>query len=96
MPAAERFEFLARWVIPNDDHLSWRLIGEFAPTHPSPASDHSLKDRTGRRVLVAGTLESPVTELFAVAKELNQFDELGQRILKAPPATVGDVQAHIN
>lgn len=93
MPPAERFEFLARWVIPNEDHLSWRLYGEFTPTHPAPSADKSLTDRTGRRVAVAGEFESPVTELFAVAKELNKLDELGERLLNAPAATVGDVHA---
>ncbi len=47
LPPPNRFEYLANWVIPGHDHLSWRLFGTFTPTNPAPHSvDQSALTRS--------------------------------------------------
>ena len=79
-----RFNALAGWVLPNDDHHSMRLYGFFAGTNGIPAaadavhvlSGQSGSGNDGRRKYATADLASPVYELITLAKELKRLDEL--------------------
>ncbi|MGH7200770.1 MAG: DUF1583 domain-containing protein, partial [Planctomycetaceae bacterium] len=36
LPAEERYAALVAWVLPSDEHPTFRLYGDFTPTHPAP------------------------------------------------------------
>ena len=36
LAAAERYDFLLAWVLPSDDHSTYRFAGEFTTTNPAP------------------------------------------------------------
>lgn len=72
LPRAERYEALAAWVLPGDDHSTFRLQGDFAPTDPAPSV--GLGTRRG------GSLVAPALDLVALAKELGRLPELEKRV----------------
>ena len=37
LPPAERYEFLAAWVLPAPDRPVWRLSGDLSPSFPAPS-----------------------------------------------------------
>lgn len=76
LPPPARYEALAAWVLPGDDHPSFRLQGEFAPSNPAPPVA-----RNGRKT------DAPSLALVDAAKELGKLDELAKRVLEAKPAT---------
>jgi len=96
LPADERYEFLADWVLPNSDHDTIRMALTFTPTHPAPpvqgqeAADvrrlRTAEQKSLSRVQIGGRLVAPAVDLVAVAKELGRLDDLRQRIAPFTPA----------
>jgi hypothetical protein len=89
MAAADRFEFLADWVLPGKHHAAIRLALDFAPTHPAPpwasevVADVSRQDLAGNRpnrVETAGKLISPVLDLVDAAAAIGALDQLSERV----------------
>ena len=76
MPAAERFEFLSRWILPGPDHPGFRVSGDFTPTRPSPLA---LEPGVEHPEL-GGEIVSPVLDWLDVARELGRLDECRQRV----------------
>lgn len=76
LPAAERFEFLSRWILPGPDHPGLRVSGDFQPTRPSP-----LASQTGMEHPELGQqIISPVLDWIDVADELGQMEECRRRV----------------
>ncbi len=79
-----RFNALAAWVLPNDDHFAMRLYGSFSATNGIPAmadiasilSGPKGSGNEGRRQYASPDLVAPVFELIALAKDLKRLDEL--------------------
>ncbi len=83
IPAAERFAFLGEWVLPNDDHPTFRVTGEFGSTNPPPFAEHP-SDRAAQ--LSPGIVVlSPAVELVDAARQLERLDDLRTRIVEARP-----------
>ncbi len=72
LPPAERYKALSDWVLPGDDHPTFRLQMDFAPTDPAPPVAAEFSQR--------GTLVAPALELVALAKELSKLPELAQQV----------------
>lgn len=88
--AAQRYEFLADWVLPTGSHATFRLALDFTATHPAPpVSDHHpidskriefAKERGETRVQTGAHLISPALDLIEVARELGKLAELRTRV----------------
>ena len=81
MPLDERYEFLANWVLPSDDHPKFRVTGEFGSTNPPPFSEQpsGIAARLSPGVVVM----SPAVDLVDVARKLDRLKELRKRIVTA-------------
>ncbi len=64
LPAAQRYDQLLAWVLPNVDHTTLRLVSRYGQT--------ALPNE--------GTLESPAIALVAAAKEANKLDALASLV----------------
>jgi hypothetical protein len=105
MPAEQRFDYLAAWVLPGPDHAALRLALDFTPTNPSPpAMDRDALDqlrldlaaRSGRSaVQLGGNLVSPALDLVETARELGKLDEIRRRVEQAPAAEDGQRRAKL-
>lgn len=85
----ERFEYLVGWVLPNADHQTFRVTGEFGTTNP-PSDGSSLS--TSLEGLATGVaVLSPAVELIQLGQELGRFDELQNRI-SAVAVSSDDIQ----
>lgn len=76
MPAAERFEFLARWILPGPDHPGFRVSGDFTPTRPSPL----VLEPGVEHPKLGGQIISPVLDWMAVARESGRLAECRERV----------------
>ena len=80
MDLEQRFEFLARCVLPNDDHATARLQVGFVPVGgvllPAESAAHSDNSRP---VSAGGEIVSPARELVLVAKELGRLQEVREQ-----------------
>ncbi|MEK6258637.1 MAG: DUF1583 domain-containing protein [Planctomycetota bacterium] len=76
MPAAERFEFLSRWILPGPVHPGFRVSGDFTPTRPPPLAVEPgvVHPEAG------GQIVSPVLDWIDVARELGRLAECRQRV----------------
>ncbi|HEV3167614.1 MAG TPA: DUF1583 domain-containing protein, partial [Isosphaeraceae bacterium] len=85
LPVEKRYELLAGWVLPSDDHPIYRLVGDFTPTDPAPpVALPVVKIPAGAtRVESGGELEAPALDLIAAAKDAGKLDELAERVQKA-------------
>lgn len=92
LPEAERFNLLSDWVLPGDDHDTFRLCMDYAATHPAPllADDSFDQTRLNRaaelgltRVETGGHIVAPALDLVRVARETGRLEELHQRVLAA-------------
>ena len=79
---AERYEFLAGWVLPGRDHPGFRLTGEFTPTDPSPLAVKLEPERFASPR--GGQLVSPAFDLIDAAAETGKLRELHDRIAAVP------------
>ena len=81
LPAQERYDFLAEWVLPSLDHQSLRLALDFTPSNPAPPVAETVSPPSdGSRVTSGGELVSPALDLVTVAKELDKLDALRERV----------------
>jgi hypothetical protein len=86
---AERFEFLADWVLPADDHPTFRVTGEFGSTNPLPFAEQPSE--TAARLSPGVVVMSPAVDLVDTAQQLDRLNELRERIVSARPVA-GDAQ----
>jgi hypothetical protein len=80
LSAADRFEFLARWILPGNDHPDFRMAGEFTPTDPSPLTGQR-KSAGAKR---GPELVSPVFDLLDAAAESGRLTQLRERVAHIP------------
>lgn len=73
MPTNERFEFLSRWVLPGEQHSTFRLNVEFTSVHGAGSTANG------------GQLVSPASDLVDVAAELGKLDSLQRQIESVSP-----------
>ncbi len=93
----ERFQFLRRWVMPNESSDLLRMSGAFTPTHPAPpvlnenpidvATAEARQAVDQRLVQTGGNFVCPAILLVLAAAELDRLDELKQEVLKHPPTS---------
>jgi hypothetical protein len=89
LPAAERFEFLARWVLPNDEHRTFRLVGDYHSTNPAPpvnfqTTQGTQDDPTSPVIQYLKGKEAlaiPAMELIDTARTSRRLNELRDRVL---------------
>ncbi len=77
LPDEERYRFLRDWVLPNDDHLSFRL---FTCDLPERIADAPASVRLAHGARVA----APCLELIAAARRLNRLGELQTAVDAVP------------
>jgi tetratricopeptide (TPR) repeat protein len=82
LPPAERYAFLAAWVLPVEARPTFQLAGEIKPLDVLGVVDQEAQPQ-GRRVMQGGRLEAPCLELVAAAKEAKKLDELADRVARA-------------
>ncbi len=90
LAAADRYKYLAHWVLPGESHDTFRVTPDFTPTHPAPPASENdaidamrievAKRRGETRVQTGGNLISPALDLIAVARELGKLAELRKRV----------------
>jgi hypothetical protein len=87
LPADRRYDLLADWVLPGDDHSGFRLSAEFTPADPVPSGEAPTAGMPegARRVQAGGELASPALALVASAKEAGKLDALADRVGRAEP-----------
>jgi len=81
MSAAERFEFLANWVLPSDLHPTFRVTAEFGSTGARPVAKQS--SNVDAQLTLGVAVLSPAVDLVEAARSVGKLDELRQRILAA-------------
>lgn len=96
MPVRTRYEYLTDWVLPNDDHATFRLVSDFTPTNPAapfadahPVDARRLDRARGSgdsRIQLGGHLVSPAIDLIEAAQELDCLDQLREQVEKTRPA----------
>lgn len=86
LPEEARFRFLSDWVLPNEDHSTFRLQAGFTTLHPAPPVADPA-EMPGSRVPSGGELVSPALDLIEVASRLDRLNELHQSIEAAPMAS---------
>lgn len=80
----DRHHSLAKWVLPNDEHVQLRLYGTFTNSNGVPSHDVIQTELTGTagsrpgssRVYASPELEAPVLDLIRIAKETGRLDDL--------------------
>lgn len=75
MSPDDRFRFLSKWVLPSEDHDSFRVDIGFLPVHAAPPVANSFPDSTVSTV-AAGDLVSPAIDLVLLAREQNRLPHL--------------------
>jgi hypothetical protein len=92
LPPEERFELLARWVLPGEDHTGFRLAGDFAPTNPAPIVGGKQETRPpgAIRVETGGAVVAPALALVEAAEALGRLDALAERVAQAKPSSDSD------
>jgi hypothetical protein len=103
MPAADRYDYLAWWVLPGDDHTTFRMRGDFTPI-PAPVLKHvdnfppsqppvgqAVPDTASR----GGQYVAPAIELARTARELGRLDELAKRIAASPAITAHEIRGRL-
>ena len=92
LPANERYEALARWILPNDDHVTLRLYGTFLSTNGIPdlakinsdfAAPNKIDANERRRYADSGLI-APVLDLVKLGKECGRMNELKQQTEPKP------------
>ncbi|HEY1377965.1 MAG TPA: DUF1583 domain-containing protein, partial [Gemmataceae bacterium] len=78
---AERYDFLAGWVLPGGERTVFQLAGDYTPADPAPPAPPATTGPmpAGTRVHVGGDLVAPAQELVNIARELGKLDELAAR-----------------
>lgn len=93
MPEAERYAYLADWVLPSEKHSTMRLGGAFAPADPAALVAREYRDAKGS----GGTLVSPAFDLLDLATKLGRLKELRQRVAAIlEPATESQKRARFS
>lgn len=97
MPAAERYPLLLDWVLPNEQHLAWRLYADFSPTDPAPPIAKPLPAALAKtaRLQIGGEIEAPALDLVATAQELNKLEELLERAQKSSTTSETDQRSKL-
>ena len=77
---AEKYEFLADWVLPSESHSTIRMSGAFTQTDPAPVNRITREPDDIR----GGVLVSPVFDLQELAKKTARLPELLATVLAIP------------
>ncbi|MBI3863250.1 MAG: DUF1583 domain-containing protein, partial [Planctomycetia bacterium] len=85
LPAAERYAYLRKWVLPAGDHPNFRFLGGFTPSNPAPAGAAAPAAAGAKRVPTGAELIAPVLDLIAVAGELKKLDDLAGQAIAVKP-----------
>lgn len=90
LEADDRYRFLHRWVMPNENHDVLRMAGAFTPTHPAPpvldrnpidvATTQARQAIDGRRVQTGGNFVCPAILLALTAAELDRLGDLKDEV----------------
>lgn len=90
MDADARYQYLHRWVMPNESHDVLRMAGAFTPTHPSPpvlsqnpidvATTEARQAVDQRRIQTGGNFVCPAILLVLTAAELDRLGDLKQEL----------------
>lgn len=72
MSPQDRFDFLSRWVLPNDSHPTLRMDLAFTPTYPAE-DPRATANVEGHRVATGGEIVCPALDLIETARQLNQL-----------------------
>ncbi|HEV7280783.1 MAG TPA: DUF1583 domain-containing protein [Pirellulaceae bacterium] len=105
LPPEERYEFLKAWVLPNQEHSTFRLATAFTPVNPpslywkEPAEPYGAS-----RLHQGGKIVAPALDLVRVAAELGRLDRLSAEIdaaaaspgVKADPRSVEGLRTAID
>jgi len=90
LPIADRFEFLAKWVLPSDQHSTFRVTAEFGTTGAPPGAKQSMNVHFQLTPGVA--VLSPAVDLVEAARSFGKLDKLRQRILASDVSVDGAQQ----
>ena len=92
-----RYQFLHRWVMPNDAHDLLRTVGALTPTHPAPpvldanpidsATEQGRRAVDERLVQTGGNFVCPAILLVLAAAELDRLVDLRKEIETLDPST---------
>lgn len=78
LPENERYDFLCGWVLPDGNHRTYRVTGEFGSADPPPMDP---LDRASASSLTPGVaVLSPAVELIEVSRQLERLDDLRSRV----------------
>lgn len=80
MSVRERFEYLARWILPGEEHDSLRMQFAFSAVTPAPPGLLPGTDDAVPGDGDGGEMVSPVYDLVDVAKEISRLNELLSRV----------------
>lgn len=91
LPARERYQALADWVLPTHSRPVFQVAGVLRPQDDiQVGNEKSLTPQSGeisaaagRRLLLAGKQEVPCLEMIEAAREAGMLDELRQRVASA-------------
>ncbi len=90
---AEAYSLLKQWVLPADDHPTYRLDGGMTQTNPAPVGNRlneTKQPRNGKRIETGGEPTAPALDLIAVAGRLGRLDELRALVEESPGETGHD------
>lgn len=108
LPPEQRLLFLARWVLPNENHPTLRLTAGFSPTDAGPLSSNaeaatrsstqSIPKEDGLQskqtaIENGGVTVSPFFDLIDTAVETNQLSDIRRRITAWAPDSQLSVRA---
>lgn len=97
---SERFDRLAQWVLPNQNHPTFRLNGDLFPSSPcvpqrfqTDSHPHvAIGSPIGRYLELKETLALPALDLLQTAKRSGRLEELKARIVSASPASLEEIR----
>jgi hypothetical protein len=103
MKPADRYEYLARWVLPGDDHPTFRLRGDFAPIPAPVLKDNALKSSPSQRAATEGVSPdstggkyvAPAIELARTARESGRLEELANRLAASPAISAHELRGKL-
>ncbi len=84
MEPEARYVYLKAWVLPNEDHRTFRLALDFARSHP-PGIEVKKETvlQTGSRVETGGELICPAGDLVETARQLGRLEELRDHAIES-------------
>ena len=94
---AERYEFLAAWVLPAPDRPVWRLSGDLSPSFRAPSCGPNTAQTNKppatttaaasgpKRLETGGEIQAPALDLVMTAQATGKLDSLAEMVQKLKP-----------